>query len=112
MMDLLRLAPAWIKGDTVRCPPEVEKHRRIFLRAVEREMALFRKVADLLKADEAKEKERWLDRQLILSQEELRKLMDYEAVLEREFERKLRQLVGWRRARRESISVDILSVDS
>jgi len=42
-----------------------------------------------------------MDSQLIPSQEDLRKIMDYEGALERQFERKLQQLVAWRRAKGE-----------
>ncbi len=42
-----------------------------------------------------------MDSQLIPSQEDLSKIMDYEAALEKQFERKLQQLVAWRRAKGE-----------
>jgi hypothetical protein len=66
---------------------EVEGTRRVFLETLSREIASFRKPL--------------MDSQLIPSQEDLKKIMDYEAALERQFERKLQQLVAWRRAKGE-----------
>jgi hypothetical protein len=68
---------------------EVEGTRRVFLETLTREIASYLKLAELM------------DSQLIPSQEDLRKIMDYEAALERQFERKLQQLVAWRRAKGE-----------
>jgi hypothetical protein len=52
-----------------------------------------------------------MDSQLIPSQEDLRKIMDYEGALKRQFERKLQQLVAWRRAKGEPDTRQIVVKD-
>jgi len=79
----------------------VETTRRIFLEALTREIASFRKLAELHYAKDVEVTEPLMDSHLIASQEDLRKIIDYEAALERQFERKLQQLVAWRRAKGE-----------
>jgi hypothetical protein len=80
---------------------EVEGTRRVFLETLSREIASFRKLAELHHAKDVEVTEPLMDSQLIPSQEDLKKIMDYEAALERQFERKLQQLVAWRRAKGE-----------
>ena len=41
------------------------------------------------------------DSQLIPAEEDMERILRYEAALERQFERKLQQLVAWRRERKE-----------
>ena len=48
---------------------------------------------------------------LIPSQEDLSKIMDYEAALERQFERKLQQLLAWRRAKGEPGTSEVVRKD-
>jgi hypothetical protein len=79
----------------------VETTRRIFLEALTREIASFRKLAELHHAKDVEVTEPLMDSQLIPSQEDLRKIMEYEAALERQFEKKLQQFVAWRRAKGE-----------
>jgi hypothetical protein len=53
-----------------------------------------------------------MDSHLIPSQEDLKKIMDYEAALERKFERKLPQLVAWRRTKGEPGTSGVVSKDT
>ena len=80
---------------------EGERSRRVFLETLGREIASFRKLAELHYAKDVEVTEPLMDSHLIASQEDLRKIIDYEAALERQFERKLQQLVAWRRAKGE-----------
>jgi len=80
---------------------EVEGTRRVFLETLNREITSFRKLAELHHAKEVEVTEPLVDSQLIPTQEDLKKIMDYESALERQFERKLQQLVAWRRAKGE-----------
>jgi hypothetical protein len=80
---------------------EVESTRRVFLDTLAREIASYRKLAQLHHAKDVEVTEPLMDSQLIPSQEDLSKIMDYEAALEKQFERKLQQLVAWRRAKGE-----------
>jgi hypothetical protein len=80
---------------------DVETTRRLFLETLAREIASFRKLAELHHAKDVEVTEPLMDSQLIPSQEDLSKIMDYEAALEKQFERKLQQLVAWRRAKGE-----------
>jgi hypothetical protein len=101
LMNLLDRAPKWVEGDPVRYNPEVEVSRGPILKTLTREITLFQKLADLHNASDDKAAEALMDGQLIPSQEDLRKIMEYEAALERQFERKLQQLVAWRRSKGE-----------
>ena len=78
-----------------------EATRGAFLETPSREIASFRKLAELHYAKEVEVTQPLMDSHLIPSQEDLRKIMDYEAALERQFESKLQQLVAWRRAKGE-----------
>ncbi len=100
LKDLLDRAPKWVKEDAVRYSEEVEAFRRPILRTLTREIASFRKLAELHNATGVKVTEALMNSRLIPSQEDLRKIMDYEAALERQFERKLQQLVAWRRSKK------------
>ncbi len=80
---------------------DVETTRRVFLETLTREIASFRKLAELHHAKDVEVTEPLMDSHLIPSQEDLGKIMDYEAALEKQFERKLQQLVAWRRAKGE-----------
>jgi len=101
LMDLLDRAPRWVKEESVKYSEEVEVFRRPILETLTREIAFFRKMAELHNAGDAKVTEALMDSQLIPSQEDLRKIMEYEAALERQFERKLQQLVAWRRSKEQ-----------
>jgi len=108
LMDLFDSAPKWVKEDSVRYSEKVEVARRPLLKALTREIASFRKLAELHNARDVKVTEGLMDSQLIPSQEDLRKIMEYEAALERQFERKLQQLVAWRRSKGEVSGTDDL----
>jgi hypothetical protein len=87
---------------------KVESTRRVFLETLASEIASFRKLAKLHHAKDVEVTEPLMDSQLIPSQEDLRKIMDYEAALERQFERKLQQLVAWRRAKGERDTSEVV----
>jgi hypothetical protein len=87
------------KDESGKDSGDVESARRVFLETLGREITSFRKLAELHHAKDVEVTEPLMDSQLIPSQENLRKIMDYEAALERQFERKLQQLVAWRRAK-------------
>jgi len=91
---------------------EVEGTRRVFLETLTREIASYRKLAELHHAKDVEVTEPLMDSQLIPSQEDLRKIMDYEAVLERQFERKLQQWVAWRRAKGEPGTSEVDRTDT
>jgi hypothetical protein len=107
LTELYYKAPQWVRGDPVKYSEEVEAFRRPFFETLAREIASFRKLAELHNARDVKVTEPLMDSQLIPSQEDLRKIMDYEAALERQFERKLQQLVAWRRSKGEVGAVDV-----
>ena len=89
------------KDESAKDCEKVERSRRLFLETLARESASFRKLAELHYAKDVEVTEPLMDSHLIPSQEDLSKIMDYEAALERQFERKLQQLVAWRRAKGE-----------
>jgi hypothetical protein len=89
------------KDESGKDSGDVETTRRIFLETLGNEITSFRKLAELHHAKDVEVTEPLMDSQLIPSQEDLSKIMDYEAALEKQFERKLQQLVAWRRAKGE-----------
>jgi hypothetical protein len=88
-----------VKDENGKDSGDVESTRRVFLEALGNEITSFRKLAKLHHAKDVEVTEPLIDSQLIPSQEDLRKIMDYEAALEKQFERKLQQLVAWRRSK-------------
>lgn len=82
-------------------PADDSEHRRAFLAALDEEIA---KVEEIQRLCEAKEKvvtPLEAQAELLPKTEELEIITRYEAALERQFERKLHQLAGWRSARSE-----------
>jgi hypothetical protein len=79
-----------------------ENNRRRFLERLDPEIESFKKLAQLEQERDGPLTEPMKDAQLLPSQQDLEKIMRYEAALERQFERKLQQLVSWRREKRES----------
>ncbi|MHB8654751.1 MAG: hypothetical protein ACYDA9_12825 [Terriglobia bacterium] len=77
---------------------EVETTRQAFLEELDKEIASFNTLAELHYARDVELTEPLKDSHLIPSQEDLDKIMRYEVALERQFERKVQQLVAWRRA--------------
>jgi hypothetical protein len=106
LTELFHRAPQWVKEDPVKYSEEVEAFRRPFFETLAREIASFRKMAALHTARSVTVTESLMDSQLIPSQEDLKKIIDYETALEKEFERKLQQLVAWRRSKAELGSTD------
>ncbi len=90
------------KDESGKDTGEVEGTRRVFLETLTREIASYRKLAELHHAKDVEVTEPLMDSQPIPSQEDLSGIMAYEAALERQFERKLQQLVAWRRAKGEA----------
>ena len=107
LTDLFYRAPPWVKEESVKYSEKVEPIRRVFLETLTREIASFRKLAELYDARDVKVTESLMASQLVPSQEDLRKIMDYEAAPERQFERKLQQLVAWRRSKGEFGTTDV-----
>jgi hypothetical protein len=95
------------KDENGKSSDEVEGTRRAFLETLAEEIASFRKLAELHYARDVEVTEPLKDSHLIPSQEDLDKIMRYEAALERQFERKVQQLVAWRRAEGERSSGQI-----
>jgi hypothetical protein len=91
---------------------EVEGTRRVFLETLTREIASFRKLAELHHAKDVEVTEPLMHSHLLPSQEDLSKIMDYEAALEKQFERKLQQLVAWRRAKGEPGTSETVRTDT
>jgi len=106
LTELFHKAPQWVREDPVKYSEEVEAFRRPFCETLTREIASFRKLAELHNARDVTVTQALIDSQLVASQEDLRKIMDYEAALERLFERKLQQLVAWRRSKGEVGATD------
>jgi hypothetical protein len=99
LMELFDKAPRWVKEDPVRYSDEVNRARRDILAILTEEIACFRRLRKLCSAASVNAAADLVASQLIPSTEDLRKIMDYEAALERQFERKLQQLVAWRRSK-------------
>jgi hypothetical protein len=89
------------KDEVGKDSEKAETNRRYFLEALTKEIASFRKLAELHYARDVEVSEPLMDSHLIPSQEDLSRIMEYETALERQFERKLQQLVAWRRAKGE-----------
>jgi hypothetical protein len=85
-----------------------ETTRQLFLETLAQEIAPFSKLAELRYARDVEVTEPLKDSHIIPSQEDMDKIMRYEAALERQFERKVQQLVAWRRAKREDSPGEIL----
>jgi len=93
------------KDESGKDREKAETNRRIFLEALTKEIASFRKLAELHYAKDVEVTEPLMDSHLIPSQKDLSKIMEYETALERQFERKLQQLVAWRRAKGEGDTI-------
>jgi hypothetical protein len=99
LMRLFNKGCEQAKDESGKGSEEVELTRRVFLETLDKEIASFRKLAELHHARDVEISEPLKDSHLIPSQEDLDKVMRYEAALERQFERKVQQLVAWRRAK-------------
>jgi hypothetical protein len=89
------------KDGTGTAAGEAQETRRVFLDALEKEMGSLEKRAELLYAREVETIDPLRDSRLLPSREDLDTIVRYETSLERQFERKLQQLVAWRRAKGE-----------
>lgn len=77
--------------------------RESFMEKLDAEIEAFQRLARLTEENNERLTEPMKDAQLLPCQEDLDKIMRYEAALERQFERKLQQLVAWRREKEEGI---------
>jgi len=89
------------KDGTGTAAGEAQETRRVFLDALEKEMGSLEKRAELLYARQLEAIDPLRDSRLLPSQEDLDKIVRYETSLERQFERKVQQLVAWRRVKGE-----------
>ena len=78
-----------------------ERNRGWFVERLNPEIESFERLAQLNQERDERLTEPMKDAQLLLGQQDLEKIMRYEAALERQLERKLQQLVAWRREKRE-----------
>jgi len=78
-----------------------ERNRGLFVKRLDPEIESFERLAQLNQERDERLTEPMKDAQLLPGQQDLEKIMRYEAALERQFERKLQQLVSWRREKRE-----------
>jgi hypothetical protein len=78
-----------------------ERNRGSFVKRLDPEIESFERLAQLNQERDERLTEPMKDAQLLPGQQDLEKIMRYEAALERHFERKLQQLVSWRREKRE-----------
>ncbi len=77
-----------------------EERRRAFLDDLDSEIKQYDRLASVYRESEMDaESQSHEDAQLLPAEEDLDKVVRYEAALERAFERKLQQFVAWRRAR-------------
>lgn len=76
-------------------------NRELFVMQLDLEIEFFERLARLIRERDERLTEPMKDAQLLPRRKDLEKIMRYEAALERQFERKLQQLVSWRREKRE-----------
>jgi len=80
--------------------PENAERKKSFLAALDAERTGYVKLLELCRARDQETTRAMKDAHLLPEPEDLRMVLRYEAGLERQFRRKLRQLVAWRRAKR------------
>jgi hypothetical protein len=78
-----------------------ERNRGLFVKRLNLEIESFERLDGLSQARIVRLTKPMKDAQLLPGQQDLEKIIRYEAALERQFERKLQQLVAWRREKRE-----------
>jgi len=81
---------------------EKEERKRSFLAALDREVAVYERLQELCRARDLETTEAMKDAQLLPRAEDLQMILRCESGLERQFRRRLRQLVAWRRAKRQA----------
>ncbi len=82
--------------------------RESFLKDLDAEIACFERLAELKQALDVDLAGPMADAQLLLSEEDLDKILRYEAALEGRFERKLELLMGWRKTRPRALPAKTL----
>ena len=82
-------------------------NREELLRQLDTEIASFEKLAKHHKGNEEEEAGPRVDTYLLPTAEDSDRILRYETTLERHFERKLQQLVSWRRAKAEAVPPEI-----
>jgi hypothetical protein len=79
----------------------MKMNRELFVMQLDREIESFERLARLTRERDERLTEPMKDAQLLPRRKDLEKIMRYEVALERQFERKLQQLVAWRREKGE-----------
>lgn len=97
--DLLSTYEACIVDLDKRDPLGRAVREEAILTALEEEIKHYEEELALYRAREVEVPSEMEEAQLLLSQEDLGRLIQYESHLERQFQQKLQQLVAWRRAR-------------
>ncbi len=87
------------KEQVGECSREREQKRKDFIQDLDLQIATYRRLTDLYRERDVDTPKSKLDAQLLPKQEDLDRILPYEARLERLFERKLQQLVAWRRTK-------------
>jgi len=77
------------------------ENRRLFLEKLDEEIRCFSRLAELHEASEVQLAESMQDALLLPDREDLDLILRYETAVERQFERKLQQLVAWRSEKAE-----------
>jgi hypothetical protein len=81
-------------------PEMAEELRKAFVADVEKEIAAYEKLKELLMARDIETTPAMKDAQLLLEADQLEAIARYDACLERQLENKVKLLVGWRSANR------------
>ncbi len=92
---------SYVKEQQGGDPALQEQNRKRFLGRLDPEIESFERLGQLDLDRNGPLTEPMKDAQLLPDQQDLEKIMRYEAAIERQFERKLQQLVSWRREKRD-----------
>lgn len=87
-------------------PGDEAELRKSFVAGVDAEIAAYERLRELLTARDLEATDSMKDAELLPGGELLRAIAQYESGLDRQFDRKLRQLVAWRQAKRGVNSSD------
>ena len=91
------------RAEVVEALGQEKGNREKFLGQLDAEIASFEDLRKLHEKNETDVAGPLADAQLLPSAEDLDNILRYETTIERHFERKLQQLVSWRRARAEVV---------
>ena len=96
-----------LKSSGAKDAGEREQHRDAFLQQLSAEIISFENLAKLHEETEERLSGCRSNSLLLPSPEDIERILRYEAALERQFERKVQQLVSWRRAKGEAAPAGI-----